>query len=170
MFECNYSENFNYIFYQLHYTTQSHCTTYMLLVSKLKYIIVYFSDVTLKMPEYEVLPVQGKNKSTILTNVIIIVIREINFLSVSCESRQFRALVKDNTKKIKCRPRDTIVDIKYKGAKKVSRTFIAKQIMLPIVVLILLSSFLKLQLMWFHRRIAGNYGDKRQSYRTLLCC
>lgn len=42
------------------------------------------------------------------------------YISVSCGSKDFKQNLKLNSKKTKCRPRDTIVDIKYKGALKVN--------------------------------------------------
>ncbi|KAJ8945287.1 hypothetical protein NQ318_002744 [Aromia moschata] len=51
-------------------------------------------EVTLRMPAFEVQPMQ-----------------------VSCNSKTFAKTVKEITRKIKCAPRDTIVDIVYAGAK-----------------------------------------------------
>ncbi|KAJ8928562.1 hypothetical protein NQ314_018880 [Rhamnusium bicolor] len=53
-------------------------------------------EVTLRMPAFEVEPLQ-----------------------VNCKSKQFTKTVKEITKKTKCEPRETIVDIVYDGAKVV---------------------------------------------------
>ncbi|CAH1159724.1 unnamed protein product [Phaedon cochleariae] len=60
-------------------------------------------EVSLRMPEFVVEPTKGKTRK--------------KNKELTCNSKQFKTTMKEMTKKIKCRPRDTIVDIKYKGSK-----------------------------------------------------
>ncbi|KAG5883126.1 hypothetical protein JTB14_030961 [Gonioctena quinquepunctata] len=61
-----------------------------------KYSSDVLPEVTLRMPEIIVEPSQD-----------------------ICNSKEFRTSMKEMSKKVKCKPRETIVDIKYKGGKVV---------------------------------------------------
>lgn len=71
----------------------------------------------LKCPNMKFFHYKVKLK-VLIFHLVFSVIKQLIF-AVSCGSQQFRKSIKENSKKTKCKPRDSIVDIKYKEAIKV---------------------------------------------------
>ncbi|KAG5883128.1 hypothetical protein JTB14_030961 [Gonioctena quinquepunctata] len=74
-----------------------------------KYSSDVLPEVTLRMPEIIVEPSQEVTLR--MPEIIVEPSQDI------CNSKEFRTSMKEMSKKVKCKPRETIVDIKYKGGR-----------------------------------------------------